>query len=189
MQEFEGKVFRIHEGYLSRGNRRLHRLIWQKVNGKIPKGFDIHHKDGNKLNNSIENLECIPHREHLSIHMKQNTEKVHAWHKSEEGRKHLGKKASIMMTKRPFKTFNCPQCGKDFDSQNIYRVKYCGQNCQQKARRDRGDDLVDRSCAYCIKTFRINKYHKTITCGYDCGAMIRIRNSLNKLKPKKILVI
>ena len=36
---------------------RLHRYIYEKYNGEIPKGYDIHHKDHNKKNNTLENLD------------------------------------------------------------------------------------------------------------------------------------
>lgn len=185
MQEFEGKLFKIQQGYLCRGKRKLHRLIWEKFNGPIPKGHHIHHKDGDKLNNSIHNLECLSHAEHLSLHMKERGDRLYAWHKSEEGRKALGTKASKLMAKRPFKTFNCPQCKKDFQSQNEHRVKYCGINCQQAARRARGDDVIERSCIVCSKPFKINKYHKTLTCGYSCGSKYRTRFAKGKRHAKK----
>lgn len=173
---FEGKKFKIQEGYFCRGNKRLHRLIWEKAYGPIPKGHHIHHKDGNRLNNSIENLECISHEEHLSLHMKENSEKIHVWHKSEEGRRHLGKKASKLMEERPFKDFKCPECLKDFKSQNVHRVKYCSINCQAGARRKRGDDNVERQCVICSQTFSVNRYSATKTCGYSCGAKFRSKN-------------
>ena len=44
-----------------------HRLVWEGVFGSIPKGFDIHHVDGNTHNNNIENLECISHADHSSL--------------------------------------------------------------------------------------------------------------------------
>lgn len=175
MEEFEGKKFKMRNGYLCRGNKRLHRLIWEKFKGPIPKGHHIHHIDGNKLNNSIENLECMSHSDHLRLHMKAQGEKLYVWHKSTEGRKSLGAKASKLMAERPFKNFNCPQCKTDFQSQNIHRVKYCGINCQQAARRARGDDLVERICVNCSLPFKINKYFKTLTCGYACGGAYRTR--------------
>ena len=46
----------------------LHRAIWELVNGKIPEGFMIHHIDGNKKNNNIENLECLSRKEHGKKH-------------------------------------------------------------------------------------------------------------------------
>lgn len=47
---------------------RVHRLIWECVNGEIPEGYDIHHIDGNKLNNSIYNLDIIKNSEHTIKH-------------------------------------------------------------------------------------------------------------------------
>lgn len=38
--------------------------------GPIPKGFIIHHKDGDKTNNSIDNLELMSRARHASIHHK-----------------------------------------------------------------------------------------------------------------------
>lgn len=169
---YDGKKFKVDKsGYMHMKGTRLHRIIWEIHHGSIPEGFDIHHKDGDKLNNSIDNLECISHSEHLSIHMKENSDKIHAWHKTPEGRKSLGEKASKLMSERPFKTFNCPQCLKDFQSQNIHRVKYCSISCQHAARRARGDDLVERLCVICSKPFMVNKYYKTTTCGYKCGGI------------------
>lgn len=45
-----------------------HRKIWEDKFGKIPEGFIIHHKNGNKRDNRIENLEMISHKEHSWIH-------------------------------------------------------------------------------------------------------------------------
>ena len=46
----------------------LHRLIYEEHFGEIPKGYFIHHKNGNKLDNRIENLEAISHAEHTRLH-------------------------------------------------------------------------------------------------------------------------
>ena len=48
---------------------RAHVWVWKSHNGEIPTGFHIHHLDGNKSNNSIENLQCIHAKEHLQIHI------------------------------------------------------------------------------------------------------------------------
>lgn len=50
----------------------MHRVVWEQYYGDIPNGFIIHHRDGNKLNNSIENLELISNAEHSRLHAKQN---------------------------------------------------------------------------------------------------------------------
>ena len=45
-----------------------HRWVWIMNYGLIPKGYEIHHKDFNKLNNKISNLELMPKRIHTLIH-------------------------------------------------------------------------------------------------------------------------
>lgn len=47
----------------------IHQYIWMCANGcDIPEGYDIHHIDGNKQNNSIYNLELVEHKKHMSEH-------------------------------------------------------------------------------------------------------------------------
>lgn len=42
-----------------------HILIWEKANGKpVPRGWQVHHKNGNKKDNRPENLEAMPARRH-----------------------------------------------------------------------------------------------------------------------------
>ena len=48
---------------------KQHRWIAEGILGRPLKEWeDVHHKDGNKLNNSPENLEVIEHGEHTSHH-------------------------------------------------------------------------------------------------------------------------
>ena len=52
-------------------SRLLHRLIWEDAhNSKVPKGYVIHHRDFNSLNNNIENLVLLTESEHRALHMK-----------------------------------------------------------------------------------------------------------------------
>lgn len=39
--------------------RRVHQLVWECVNGKIPPGHEINHKNGIKTDNRIVNLEAV----------------------------------------------------------------------------------------------------------------------------------
>lgn len=39
------------------------RLVWETYIGKVPNGYDIDHIDNNKLNNKLDNLRCITHKE------------------------------------------------------------------------------------------------------------------------------
>ena len=57
-------------GYIHLKDNLLHRVIWECVNGEIPNGYEVHHIDGNKQNNSIYNLELIGHKEHRTKHKK-----------------------------------------------------------------------------------------------------------------------
>lgn len=48
-----------------------HRMVWEEINGKIPSGYVIHHRNYNKLDNRIENLEIMTRSEHINIHRKE----------------------------------------------------------------------------------------------------------------------
>lgn len=47
-----------------------HRLVWIKNNGKIPIGMVVHHIDGDKGNNNIQNLMLMSRSDHASFHNK-----------------------------------------------------------------------------------------------------------------------
>jgi hypothetical protein len=56
-----------------------YRKLWEDTYGPIPKDsngrtYDIHHIDGNRKNNSIENLICLSVEDHYKIHLKQYEE-------------------------------------------------------------------------------------------------------------------
>lgn len=53
-----------------------YRKIWEYCNGPIPKdemgrSYQIHHIDGNRSNNNIDNLQCVSIQEHYDIHFRQ----------------------------------------------------------------------------------------------------------------------
>lgn len=50
----------------------LHRWLWERYKGPIPPGYVVHHKDENKLNFAIENLELLSISTHRKLHMKGN---------------------------------------------------------------------------------------------------------------------
>lgn len=69
----EGKIWCGSKGYLmiwvNGRNKLLHEQIWEMDNNcKKPNNFFIHHKDGNRQNNLIENLEIVSNQTHKRIH-------------------------------------------------------------------------------------------------------------------------
>lgn len=70
-----GKAWLGNDGYWKIGDhgkyhgRRLHLLIWENFYGcKVPEGFHIHHKNKNKQDNCILNLQLIRISEHHKLH-------------------------------------------------------------------------------------------------------------------------
>lgn len=47
---------------------KLHVYVWEKQNGEKPKGYDIHHKDFNKGNYDLSNLELLSYSDHQKLH-------------------------------------------------------------------------------------------------------------------------
>jgi hypothetical protein len=53
------------------GLKPIHRLVYTRAHGPTPKGIDIHHIDGNKMNWALDNLIAVTHEEHMQIHRKE----------------------------------------------------------------------------------------------------------------------
>ena len=51
------------------------RIIWAIAHGQIPPYHQIHHRDGNTLNDSLDNLECLSAYAHEKLHMVLMTNK------------------------------------------------------------------------------------------------------------------
>lgn len=172
----------IKTGYYlnSTTRKRLHRVVWEYYKGKIPKGYEIHHKDKNKDNNSINNLQLVSKKEHIEIHKRLLTEeerqkrrdnlnqnarpKAIEWHKSEKGKewhKEHYKKSLGTLKKEVLK---CLNCDKEYETINHGNNKFCSNKCKSVYRRKSGVDNIERECIICGNKFETNKYSKTKRC-------------------------
>ena len=57
--------------FLNGKTMHVHRVEWEKYNGVIPDGYIIHHRDGNKMNWKIDNLQMLSRCEHIKKHAKK----------------------------------------------------------------------------------------------------------------------
>lgn len=165
--------------------KRLHRAVWEHHRGPVPPGHHVHHVDGDPGNNAIENLECITAAVHLGEHgrtipperrarlaelLAAGRPAASAWHRSEEGRAWHAENGRRVAAKRVEHDCVCSVCGGAFRSKTA-SAKVCGANCRARKRRESGLDDVDRICAHCGKSFRINRYQRTQCCSRTCGRL------------------
>lgn len=61
--------------------RRVHRVVWEAFNGPIPDRLEVNHKNLDRMDNRLENLELLTHRDNVN----------HAHAIYAEQRKHLPK--------------------------------------------------------------------------------------------------
>lgn len=184
--------------YNSKLRKHLHQYVWERQNGKIPKGHEIHHKDLNTLNNNIDNLELMKVEDHRKLHsiISWNEErrkwarnnlrekalpKAKEWHGSEEGiewhKKHYEKVKDKFHTT---KNITCESCGEEATVGVSKTNRFCSNKCKSKWRRDNGLDDEKRVCVTCDKEFTVNKYSKSKNCSKSC--MMVQRHRQNKLK-------
>ena len=179
-QEFNGRTYYQYEGrYFTSHIRKMHRDVWIFHNGEIPKGFHIHHIDGNPSNNDISNLQLLEGRIHLKMEgkkrVKENPQwikdfqskgilKAKEWHKSEEGRKWHSEASKKQWENPSIFTNQCIECKKLYESVKSKGVKFCSNKCKSSFRRKSGIDNENRICINCNSIFIINKYIKKQNC-------------------------
>lgn len=127
----------------------MHRYVWEFYNCKIPKGYHVHHIDGDKSNNDISNLQLLKGTEHWSLHGKLLTEeerewrknniiknavpKAVEWHKSEEGIAWHKKQVQNRKDNRTIRKCVCEECGKEFTIFSNRNSKFCSNACKARA--------------------------------------------------------
>lgn len=195
---FNGRLYYLRESqgyyYAPRKDRKgcdtLHRMVYIHYNGEIPQGYHIHHKDGDKSNNDISNLECLSAKKHLTDHGNNWSEerlekarkrmqevvrpKAYEWHSSAEGREWHKQHYEHMKDKFYEEVESvCIICGKTFTAHRKGGSKCCSMKCRAKERRMSGIDNETRVCETCGKEFVTNKYYKVKYCSRACSAKAR----------------
>ena len=72
------RVLKINKnnGLIEIKSKRVHVLVAEHFIGSRPKGYHIHHKDGNKQNNRADNLEYISPIEHSILECSLNPSRI-----------------------------------------------------------------------------------------------------------------
>jgi hypothetical protein len=185
---FNGNLYQKYSDrpYFERvgGRYLLHRDVWEFHNGPIPKGFHVHHIDGDTSNNSIENLEMLEANAHRELHKpevsaRSQTEEHLAhldairplaaeWHGSEEGKEwHKGHAKNSIHKPGVAKPYSkivpqektCNVCKKIFLSKNPKRQHTCSQRCHsirhnQQRTVERHENAKERNCPHCGQAFK-----------------------------------
>lgn len=159
IQEFLGERFYKCGYYFQHNGKRLHRTVWEHFNGEIPKGFHVHHIDGNRANNEISNLALVDGTEHVSKHAKEENrrengrkaikiaiEKAPEWHRSEEGKEWHSKHAKEYWKNMKPAEYDCTFCGTHFVSKASAHKgnHFCSGKCKAAYRRRR--IKLEQSC-------------------------------------------
>lgn len=183
-----------------------HRHVWRTHHGAILDGMHVHHKDGDKSNNDISNLELMSAADHLSYHQKkmlaedpqrlqwlrdnltQNARpKASEWHGSPEGiawhRKHAQNSICLVEAR----DFVCDQCKKDFTAKPTGGNRFCSNACKSKWRRAAGLDDVKKPCIECGQDFTSNKYSRSKTCSTACANRVWHREKGHMPRPPRRL--
>lgn len=181
--------FLPHIHHRRQGVSYLHVEIWRSGHGTIPKGGEIHHIDGDPLNNALDNLICLSREQHMAWHKKHVKPEVRAkqmqnlvkaqeaakdWHRSEDGKKwHTEHAKRHNFGNRPEKQAVCKECGEVFTSRHV-QPKFCSVLCGNRYR-DHNTATSGKYqvvCAACGQAAFSNRQDKTV-CNRRCGQRLR----------------
>src|SRR3974390_3503425 len=181
---YRGSIFRWIEGkgYFSgriNGSKQLlHRVIYENEIGPIPPKHHIHHRDGNRTHNAIDNLVCLPANRHLALPRRREAKiclecgaeflaavgQNGRYCTRKCGRVAYGDRVHSKRRKR------CRFCRSWF-YQRYHKSGqhlYCSIECSAKGRRRDGEIKRLRNCACCGKAFSPESKDRRF-CSHQCA--------------------
>lgn len=168
--------------------KRMHRYVYEQHHGAIPDGMHVHHINGDRADNRIENLELkLPsdhHKHHWEADHESKRKKVaenaakamiaaREWHKSPEGLKWHTEHGHKTWDQHPVRKSKCAHCRKEFEYKCVTTPKFCSGICKSANRRLSQADTVERDCPVCGIKYKVNKYSKAKSCSRACGWKLR----------------
>lgn len=163
--EWGGKTWHSYKGwYYESAGLRLHREMWEAAHGPIPKGYDVHHKNEDKTDNRLENLELLTHSEHCALHAAAKFapyREIALKNSLESQRRNADERE-----KRPL---SCVVCGKTFFSRSRTPGRFCSSVCTETARSGafQGES---RLCVRCGEPYEATKRAQKY-CSKRCNAL------------------
>lgn len=136
--------------------RMLHRAIWLAHVGPIPMGWHVHHRNEDRADNRLENLEALSPADHAAIHDRR----LPALTPEERGAR-----TRTMWAERTERLVACP-CGAEFTSVGM-RARYCSGRCERIAQGrdpDKGTKRFD--CEHCGVGFMASR--RARFCSHRC---------------------
>ncbi len=194
--KLSGKYYRRHN-WGKKGPSSLHRAVWEFHNGAIPENHDIHHINGDTMDNSIENLAVVHRSEHQRNHLVERIKrgemlppgqsaraKAAEWHGSAEGLKWHSTHGKNTWKKRMPATVRCKQCGKQYKTAFPTTSKWCSLRCKLDARTEAKGGVprakripVQCVCKECGQAFMSTVLERVLYCSQNCGTTAHRRRT------------
>jgi len=161
------------------GSRKnwLHQYVYELTNGEIPEGYEVHHIDENKTNNSSTNLTLLTAEEHRAEHLEQdktsgaalaayvaeNFDEVQELAKKGKQGLYIGKKKRRKLSRVPVR---CACCDREFTPSEKSRkdARFCSNSCRNTWH---NEHAKERECKECGTVFKPTS-RGAFCCSTEC---------------------
>ena len=164
----------------------MHRRIWIASKGAIPNGYDVHHRNEDWQDNSLDNLCIMPKSDHMRMHtidrlkephyyatrkkqLATAREKSKEWHASADGMRWHRDHAKRTLGRIPKKKIKCVHCGHEWMT-TYHNARFCSRSCSATYHVMHVMEKTERKCEECGVLFMVPKVRKTRFCSPQCSA-------------------